>query len=119
MKPKPKDTITVQVKAEHIAAARAQCRPVTLGKAPGTPGWSATGFVNPAAFAIRDRLQHRPEGQLVIATWAGRVRIGEKVFELPEIVDRHEREFTLTATCAEYEFQLSNKPAEAEQPQLL
>lgn len=116
---KPKDTITVQVKAEHIAAARAQCHPVTLGKAPGVPGWSATGFVNPAAFAIRDRLSHRPEGQMVIAVWTSRVRIGEKVFALPPIVDQHEGEFILNGTHEAYEFQLSNKPAEAEQISLL
>lgn len=100
-------TRTIHVTAGHITAA---VRHLTAVRSKdGVRHFNTTGENNPVALAVREQLG-KPH-DLFIAVWSERIQIGENVYRLPSTVDMREQEFTRTATCKPYEFELSNEPA--------
>lgn len=88
VRPPTAGSITVEVKGVHIAGA------------------DISAFNNPTARAITDRT-----GKPCLV-WAGRVRIGDKVYGLPPECDAQEAGFTKTNRMAPYRFRLSNEVVE-------
>jgi hypothetical protein len=72
-------------------------------------GAGHTPYDNPTANAIRERLK-KEKGE--VALWHGHVRIGAKIYDLPEEASSAAVMWDVKEERRTYEFQLSNKESD-------